>query len=155
MGRCLDIPPADSYTGPVAGKWARTLTFCFVALLTARPASTEHQVFYRYVVLGYVKDAKGAPLQRVAVELIREKTGFSYLTETDPQGFYIIVARLGDESVGERLTVKAGPFTVTLVARFDPKNHTNDRGTRLDFLGTKPVERPGWFAATLKRFMAQ
>jgi len=139
----------------VAGKWALALAFCFAGLLLFRPGAAEHEVFYRYVVLGYVKDAKGVPLQGVTVKLIREKTGFSYLAETDAQGFYVLVARLGDESEGEQLTVKAGPLTATMVARFDPTNHTADRGTRLDFLGTRPVERRNWFAATLKRFVDQ
>lgn len=139
----------------MAGKWAQFLAFCAFGLLFSPPASAEHEVSYRYVVLGYVKDAKGAPLQGTPVEVIREKTGFSYLAETDAQGFYIIVARVGDESVGERFTVKAGPLTATITARFDPRNHTAERGTRLDFLGKKPLERPGWFTATLKRFLAQ
>jgi len=87
--------------------------------------------------------------------LIREKTGFSYPAQTDAQGFYIVVARLGDESVGEHLTVKAGSLATIITARFDPTNHTVDRGTRLDFFGRKSVERPDWFTATLKRFLAQ
>ncbi|MBI2152909.1 MAG: carboxypeptidase regulatory-like domain-containing protein [Candidatus Rokubacteria bacterium] len=129
------------------------LAFSLVALPSL--ATAEHEVFYRYVVLGYVKDVKGAPLRGVTVELIREKTGFSYLGETDAEGFYVIVSRLGDESVGERLRVKAGSLTTTIVARFDPDNHTADRGTRLDFLGKNAVERPTWFASTLKRFLAR
>lgn len=153
--RFLDIPFPASYTTAVAVKLARTLGFCFLALLFSRPAGAEHEVYFRYVVLGYVKDAKQAPLQSVAVTLIRDKTGFSYFGETDNKGFFIIVARLGDESVGEHLTVKTGRLTATVVARFDPKNHTADRGTRVDFIGTKPVERPTWFASTLKRFLAQ
>lgn len=153
--RHLDIPDARPYTGPVTGKWPLHLAFYLVALVLAPPASGEHETVYRYVVLGYVKDAKGAPLSGISVELIREKTGFSYLAETDSQGFYVIVARLGDESVGERLSVKAGSLTATITARFDPANRTDERGTRLDFLGNKPVERQGWFAATLKRFLAQ
>lgn len=139
----------------MAVKLARTLAFCFLALLLTRSAGAEHEVYFRYVVLGYVKDARQAPLHGVAVTLIRDKTGFSYLGETDNKGFYIIVARLGDESVGERLTVNAGGLTAALIARFDPKNHTADRGTRVDFIGTKLVERPTWFASTLKRFLAQ
>jgi len=131
------------------------LVFCFIGLLLSRPASAEHEVFYRYVVLGYVKDAKGAPLQGVSVELTREKTGFSYLAETDSQGFYIIVARLGDESVGERLTVKAGSLTETIIARFDPQNHSDERGTRVDLEGTRWIERAAWFRSTLANFMAE
>lgn len=139
----------------MTGKSARALAFWVVGLALASTATAEHEVFYRYVVLGYVKDVKGAPLRGVTVELIREKTGFSYLGETDAEGFYAIVSRLGDESVGERLRVKAGSLTTTIVARFDPDNHTADRGTRLDFLGKNAVERPTWFASTLKRFLAR
>ena len=139
----------------MAGKWARVLAFCLLGFALASNATAEHEVFYRYVVLGYVKDVKGVPLRGVSVKLIREKTGFSYLADTDTQGFYVIIARLGDESVGEHLQVKAGSLTATLVARFDPKNHTTDRGTRLDFLGKKAVQQPTLFASTLKRFLAQ
>jgi hypothetical protein len=151
----LDIPCPGPYTGAVTGKWARVLAFCSVGLALPFSATAEHEVFYRYVVVGYVKDVKGAPLPGISVELIREKTGFSYPAQTDAQGFFIVVARLGDESVGERLTVKAGSLATTITARFDPTNHTADRGTRLDFLGRKSVERSDWFATTLKRFLAQ
>jgi hypothetical protein len=139
----------------VAGKWARVLSFSLVGLALASSAGAEHEVFYRYVVLGYVKDVKGVPLRRVSIKLIREKTGFSFLADTNTQGFYVIIARLGDESVGERLQVKADSLIATLVARFDPKNRTADRGTRLDFLGKKVVEQPTLFASTLKRFLTQ
>lgn len=139
----------------MAGKWARVLAFCLLVLALASGAGAEHEVFYRYLVLGYVKDVKGVPLRGVSVKLIRQKTGFSYLADTDTRGFYVIVARLGDESVGENLQVKAGSLSTTLVARFDPRNHTADRGTRLDFLGKKAVEQPTLFASTLKRFLGQ
>jgi hypothetical protein len=66
----------------------------------AREARAEHQVSYRYIVLGYVIDAENRGRPGVRVELRREKTGFSYLGETDTNGFYVIVARLGDESAG-------------------------------------------------------
>ena len=139
----------------MAGKWARGLAFCLVGLAPVSTATAEHEVYYRYVVLGYVKDVTGVPLRGVTVELVREKTGFSYLAETDAEGFYVIVSRLGDESMGERLRVKAGSQSTTIIARFDPQNHAVNRGTRLDFLGKKAVERPTWFASTLKRFLAR
>ncbi|MEK6529908.1 MAG: carboxypeptidase-like regulatory domain-containing protein [candidate division NC10 bacterium] len=139
----------------MTGKWARGLAFCAAGLTLASTATAEHEVYYRYVVLGYVKDAKGTPLRGVTVEVIREKTGFSYLAETDGEGFYVTVSRLGDESAGERLRVKAGSQSTTIIARFDPQNHAVNRGTRLDFLGKKAVERPTWFASTLKRFLAR
>ena len=139
----------------MTGKWARALAFCVAGLTPASTVTAEHEVYYRYVVLGYVKDVKGAPLRGVAIELVREKTGFSYLAETDAEGFYVIVSRLGDESAGERLRIKAGSLSTTIIARFDPQNHAVDRGTRLDFLGKKAVERPTWFASTLKRFLTR
>jgi hypothetical protein len=124
-------------------------------LVAAGKAPGEHETYYRYTVLGYVKDASGKRGAGISVELVREKTGFSYLGETDSSGLYVIVARLGDESVGERLRLRAGSQTVTVLAQFDPSDHTRERGTRVDFGGPKPEETPSAFAPTLKRFLAK
>ena len=70
------------------------------ALLVADAAHGEHEVYYRYTVLGYVKDGRGRPLSAREVKIVRDKTGFSYLGETDANGLYVVVLRLGDESVG-------------------------------------------------------
>lgn len=121
----------------------------------AREAGAEHEVSYRYVVLGYVTDAENRGRRGVRVELRREKTGFSYLGETDPDGFYVIVARLGDESAGESLHLRAEGQAMTLTARFDPADHATERGTRVDFTARKPVESPTAFAVTLRRYLAQ
>jgi hypothetical protein len=118
-------------------------------------ARAEHQVSSRYVVLGYVTDAQNRGRRGVRVELRREKTGFSYLGETDADGFYVIVARLGDESSGETLHLRAAGQAMALIARFDPTDHATERGTRVDFTARKPVESPTAFAGTLKRFLAQ
>ena len=126
-----------------------------LALIPAfwEPARAEHEVYYRYVVLGYVKDAKGTPVASVHVELVRDKTVFSYLNEADAQGFFVLVARLGDESVGETLTLKVGGASARIIARFDPTNHTDARGTRVDLEGAHFVERATWFPSTLARFL--
>ncbi len=126
---------------------------CLLCLAAAGEAGAEHEVYYRYTVLGYVKDAKGKPRPGVPVELVRDKTGFSYLGETDRGGLYVIVARLGDESAGETLRLRTLTQTVAITARFDPRDHVRERGTRVDFVGTKPVETPTAFAATLKQFL--
>ncbi len=150
----LDTPRPLSYTGRVAGKYS--VFFVFLLMVVAPAASlAEHEVYYRYTVLGYVKDAAGKLQPRVEVELVREKTGFSYLGETDGAGFYVIVAWLGDEGVGEKLYLRAVGRSVTLTARFDPANHVRERGTRVDFMGGKHVETPTAFAATLQRFLAR
>ena len=122
---------------------------------TVRPAYAEHAVAYRYTVLGYVTDPDGRGRPGIRVELSREKTGFSYVGETDADGFYVIIARLGDESAGETLALRANAQAVTLVARFDPEDHATERGTRVDFAARRPVESPTLFAGTLKRFLAQ
>ncbi len=66
---------------------------------------------------------------------------------------YVIVARLGDESAGEPLTLRAGATTVRVIARFDPTNHVDERGTRVDLEGGRVVERAAWFRSTLANFM--
>ena len=125
------------------------------ALIPGSTAWAEHQVSYRYIVLGYVIGPDNQGRSGVRVELRREKTGFSYLGETDADGFYVIVARLGDESAGETLELRAESQAMTLTARFDPGDHTTERGTRVDFTARRPVESPTTFASTLKRYLAQ
>ena len=48
-------------------------------------------------------------------------------------------------------SLRAGHEAVT--ARFDPTNHADDRGTRVDLDGTKFVERMTAFRPTLARFV--
>ena len=138
----------------MAGKCAAL--FAFLLMLAAPDSSlAEHEVYYRYIVLGYVTDARGKLRPGVEVELVREKTGFSYLGETDATGLYLIVARLGDESAGEKLYLRAAGQRMTITARFDPADHIRERGTRVDFIGAKSIETPRDFAATLRRFLNQ
>jgi len=142
------------YTEPMVGKYAAPLMFLAIVFApNACPA--EHTVYYRYTVLGYVKDGSGAALSRALVELVREKTGLSYRAATDASGLYVIVARLGDESLGETLRLQVESHRATIVARFDPADHTRERGTRVDFVGERAVETPATFLATLQRFLAQ
>ena len=57
--------------------------------------------------------------------------------------------------MGERLRLRAANQSVTIVARFDPADHVRERGTRVDFLASAPVETPKAFPATLKRFLGE
>jgi len=114
----------------------RLLELGLLVAVVAAPAVAEHEIFYRYTVLGYVKDAAGKPSPGQSVELIRDKTGFSYLGHTDEAGLFVIVVRLG--TTQQRL-----------VARFDAANHTDERGTRVDLEGARVLERPAWFRSTL------
>jgi hypothetical protein len=125
-----------------------------VGLVTA-PALAEHEPQFRYTVLGYVKDASGKPRKGVGLEVIRQKTGFAYVGETDASGLYVIVTRLTDENRSERLLVRAGPASLMIAARFDPADHVAERGTQVDFSGSRAAERAELFPATLKRFLSK
>jgi hypothetical protein len=131
----------------------RALAPLALLLLITVPAAGEHEVWYRYTVLGYVKDGRGQPRAGQRVELVRDRTRFSYLGDTDADGLYVIVARLGDESAGEALTLRVGAATARLTASFDPINHTDERGTRVDVDGVRVVERAAAFRSTLASFV--
>ena len=122
-------------------------------LVLASGAGAEHEVYYRYVVLGYVKDARGKPRPAASVELVRDKTALAYAAESDADGLFLIIARLGDESASETLTLRAGAITARVIARFDPGNHTDPRGTRIDLEGKQFVERSTLFRPTLARIL--
>lgn len=125
-----------------------------VGFVTA-PALAEHEPQFRYTVLGYVKDTSGKPRKGVGLEVIRQKTGFAYVGETDASGLYVIVTRLTDENRSERLLVRAGPASLMIAARFDPADHVSERGTQVDFTGSRAAERAELFPATLKRFLSK
>ncbi len=128
---------------------ARRLALAALVLALAVPALAEHEVYYRFTVIGYVKNAQGKPVADARVEVVRDKTGFKYLGESDERGFYAVRTRLGDESRGETLTVRQGAAVRRLTVAFDPANQADERGTRLDFEGGRAVERPTWFRSTL------
>ena len=153
MPRCAR--PGSRSARPVR-RVALVLALVMAVALAAGLARGEHEIYYRYTILGYVKDAKGQPVRGFEVKVTRDKTGFSYLGESDANGLYVVVIRLGDESVGESLTVQAaGALTTRVTVQFDPANHTEERGTRLDVQGSRAVERSAWFASTLALFLGQ
>ena len=137
----------------MAGKTAAILAFLSIAL-AAIPAGSEHEIYYRFTVLGYVQDPSGKPRAGASVELVREKTGFAYRGISDAAGLYLLVARLGDESVGERLHLRIDAQETVITARFDPADHAHERGTRVDLVRGRPVESAKEFDATLRRVLA-
>jgi hypothetical protein len=120
-----------------------------------RPVRAEHEVPYRYTVLGYVRDAAGRPRAGLSIEVAREKTGLAYRAVTDGDGFYVVIMRLGDQSAGETLRLRVGGAVVSILARFDPADRARERGTQVDVAGERIVERPPAFAETLRRFLAR
>jgi hypothetical protein len=131
----------------------RVLAPLALVLLGALPAAGEHEIWYRYTVLGYATDGGGRPRAGERVELVRERTQLSYRGDTDGSGLYVIVARLGDESAGEILTLRLGGVSARVTATFDPTNHSDERGTRIDFDGARVIERAAAFRATLAKLM--
>jgi len=126
----------------------------FAALLSlGTPAEATHEVSHRYVVLGYVRDGARRPMARGTVEVVREKTGFSYLTETDAEGFYVVVVHLQDGDLLDALRVTAGRATIRIQARFNPLNSRSHRGTRVDFTGSSAVEQQEIFDATVNDYL--
>ena len=125
--------------------------FLFVAV----PARAEHEPNHRFVLIGYVKDAKGKPLEGALVEVVRVKTGLLYRETSDRDGFYVIIVHLHDEDLGDSLEVSTRGRSATVKAEFNPKDSTTERGTRIDFVGQKIEERRSWFSATLKAFLAK
>ena len=151
---CSCADPKRCHRSLLRGALGVVLVICLApGGLAGGPALAEHEIQFRYTVLGYVKDAAGKPRKGVALEVTRQKTGLSYPGETDASGLYVIVTRLADESRGERLLVRTGPRSLRITAKFDPADHAAERGTRVDFRGAKPAERPELFAATLKQFL--
>ena len=119
-----------------------------VVLVSAR-AAAEHEPSSRFTVLGYVRDARGAPVAGRRVELVRDKTDLPYRGVTDDNGLFVLIARFGDEGAGETLTLRIGERAHTVTARFDPGNHRDERGTRVDLEGDRFVDRAAWFRSTL------
>jgi hypothetical protein len=135
------------------GRIAVALAVFLGLVLGADASRAEHEVYYRYTVLGYVKDGRGRPVRSREVKVVRDKTGFSYLGETDAAGLYVVVIRLGDESLGEQLTVRAATSATKVKVHFVAANRSEERGTRLDLDGTRFVERAAWFPSTLTLFL--
>ena len=133
----------------------RRLTLVPLATLLSAgtPAEATHEVTHRYVVLGYVRDAARRPIAGITVEVVREKTGLSYLAETDAEGFYVGVVHLHDEDLLDVLRVTAGRATIRIQARFTPLNSRSHRGTRVDFTGGSAVERQEIFAGTVNDYL--
>ena len=126
-----------------------------LVVLTAWEARAEHEANHRYLILGYVKDARGQPLHGVAVRVTRVKTGLSYEETSDQKGFYTIIVHLHDEDLGDQLQVSAQTVSVIHTAQFNQQDARTERGTRLDFVGTRIEERRSWILGTLRQYLSR
>src|SRR5262249_29479067 len=60
------------YTERVVSIYAAVLA-CLLLLIAPAASIAEHEVYYRYTVLGYVTDAAGKQRPRVGVEVVRDR----------------------------------------------------------------------------------
>ncbi len=118
-------------------------------------AWAEHEPDHRYVVIGYVRDGSGKPAGKVEVRAIREKTGAEQRARTDVDGFFLLVVHLHTEDLGDALRVTANGASLRISAKFDPRDVTSHRGTRVDFSGSQAHECQDLFSETLRRYLAQ
>jgi hypothetical protein len=121
----------------------------------AAPARATHAPDHRFIVLGYVTDATGRGTPRVPVVVTRLKTGLTYRTATEADGFYFVVVHLHDEDEGDPLKVTVAGASAEIRARFAVGDAKTERGTRLDFRGGKPTEAQTNFAETLRAYLAR
>lgn len=122
-------------------------------VLPGTPAEATHEVDHRYLMLGYVRDGAGRPIPRAQVRVVREKTGATYHAKTEADGFYLIVVHLHDEDLLDALQVTANGATLRVRAWFDPVDTRDQRGTRVDFTGTRAEERREMLAETLADYL--
>ncbi len=134
---------------PATVMWRSTVGSAALVLVSLTAAEAVHQVDHRYIVLGYVRDGGNRPVRGAPVRVVRARTGLFYDAETDLDGFYVVIVHLHDEDVLDILRVSTGRVTVDIEARFDPFDARTPRGTRVDFVGKKAVERQPAFAETL------
>lgn len=139
--------------GGIVRGWVASGVVPVVTLLLAAVVDATHDVDHRYVVLGYVRDEQGRPVEQKRVSVLREKTGFSNRAETDTEGFCVLIVHLHDEDVLEWLQVTAGPVTIRIDARFNPLNRESPRGTRVDFRGGQAQERQEVFVETAREIL--
>ena len=117
-------------------------------VLAAARVSAEHTVYYRYVVLGFVKDAQGKFLPGREVEVVRNKTGLVYSASLfalktgtmvagwmlplvlDRFGFVPKVAQSESALLGILLAFSVGPG---IWSWSQPREYTNVRETEKDF----------------------
>jgi hypothetical protein len=117
-------------------------------------ALSSHDVYARYVVVGYVRDAEGKPAAGTRVHAVTEKGQLTYETETDASGLFVLVASIRKGS-GESLILSTDSLQTTLRPRLDAPAHQGPHGTRVDIDGDRFSERHALFEQTYEEVRAK
>lgn len=108
-------------------------------MLLAGTASAEHEADHRYIVEGYVLDARENPKTDLTVAVTADE-GLLGETVTDRRGFYRVRLHLHNTDLGRELTVKAGDREARVEVAFDPADTETDRVHDLNFVGADVTE---------------
>lgn len=115
-----------------------TATLLLAALLSTT-ASAEHEADHRYIVEGYVLDARENPRADVKVAVTADE-GLLGEAVTDRRGFYRIRLHLHNSDLGKQLSVKIGDRETGIEVSFDPGDTETDRVHDLNFIGADTTE---------------
>jgi hypothetical protein len=133
----------------------RTACLTVVLVLSASAfALSSHDVYARYIVVGYVRDAEGKPAARTRVHAVTEKGQLTYETETDASGLFMLVASIRKDS-GESLILSTGSLQTTIKPRLDARDDQGQHGTRVDIEADRFSERPALFRQTYEEARAK
>ncbi len=108
-------------------------------ILHTGTASAEHEADHRYIVEGYVLDARENPRADLTVAVTADE-GLLGETVTDRRGFYRVRLHLHNTDLGKQLTVKAGDREARIEVAFDPGDAETDRVHDLNFVGADVTE---------------
>lgn len=110
-----------------------------LAALLSTTASAEHEADHRYIVEGYVLDARENPKADVKVAVTAEE-GLLGEDVTDRRGFYRIRLHLHNPDPGKSLNVKAGEREAEIEVTLDRGDREQDRIHDLNFIGAATTE---------------
>lgn len=117
----------------------RVAVLFVLMILLAGAASAEHEADHRYIVQGYVLDARENPKADLTVAVTADE-GLLGETMTDRRGFYRVRLHLHNTDLGRELTVKAGDREARVEVAFDPADTGTDRVHDLNFVGADVTE---------------
>jgi hypothetical protein len=97
------------------------------------PIRATHEADHRFIVSGYVRDARGNAVQDARVIVVDTRIGEGSTAFTDPSGYYEVLLHLHNENLGDEIRITAQDETKMITATFDSKDATTERRVQVDF----------------------
>jgi len=115
------------------------ILFIFAGSLFFTNVWAEHEADHRYIVRGFVLDARQKGIDDLTVQAFAEgkllETG-----KTDADGYYSLHLHLHNEDFHQILKLRAGSYEADLQVTFDPKDDTSARIHDANFVDGEYVE---------------